>query len=34
MKEIFGVWGKTRQIVIIAVTAAIYAGTLIPFKPI
>jgi hypothetical protein len=34
MKEIFGVWGKTRQIVIIAITAAIYAGTLIPFKPI
>jgi energy-coupling factor transport system substrate-specific component len=34
MKEIFGVWGKTKQIVIIAITAAIYAGTLIPFKPI
>jgi energy-coupling factor transport system substrate-specific component len=28
------VWGKTRQIVMIAITAAIYAGTLIPFKPI
>lgn len=34
MKEIFFVWLKTKQIVIIAVTAAIYAGTLIPFKPI
>jgi energy-coupling factor transport system substrate-specific component len=34
MKEIFSVWGKTKQIVIIAITAAIYAGTLIPFKPI
>ncbi|HRU38497.1 MAG TPA: QueT transporter family protein [Candidatus Goldiibacteriota bacterium] len=34
MKEIFGVWANTRQIVIVAVTAAVYAGTLIPFKPI
>jgi energy-coupling factor transport system substrate-specific component len=34
MKEIFTVWGKTKQIVLIAVTAAIYAGCLIPFKPI
>jgi energy-coupling factor transport system substrate-specific component len=34
MKEIFSVWTNTRQIVIIAVTAAVYAGTLIPFKPI
>jgi energy-coupling factor transport system substrate-specific component len=34
MKEIFSVWGKTRQIVIIAITAAIYASTLIPFKAI
>jgi len=34
MKEIFAVWGKTKQIVIVAVTAAIYAGTLIPFKAI
>ena len=32
MKEIFGVWGKTKQIVIIAITAAIYAGTLIPVQ--
>jgi energy-coupling factor transport system substrate-specific component len=34
MKEIFSVWSKTRQIVIIAITAAIYASTLIPFKAI
>lgn len=34
MKEIFSVWGKTRQIVLIAITAAIYAGALIPFKAI
>lgn len=34
MKELFSVWSNTRQIVIVAVTAAIYAGTLIPFKPI
>ena len=34
MKGIFSVWGKTRQIVLIAVTAAIYAGALIPFKAI
>lgn len=34
MNEIFSVWSKTRQIVIVAVTAAVYAGTLIPFKPI
>lgn len=34
MKEIFSVWSKTKQIVIVAITAAVYAGTLIPFKPI
>jgi len=34
MKEIFSVWSRTRQIVIIAITAAIYASTLIPFKAI
>jgi energy-coupling factor transport system substrate-specific component len=34
MKDIFSVWSKTRQIVIIAITAAIYASTLIPFKAI
>jgi energy-coupling factor transport system substrate-specific component len=34
MKEIFGVWKSTRGIVLTAFTAAIYAGTLIPFKPI
>ena len=34
MKELFSVWGNTRQIVIIALTAAIYAGMLIPFKAI
>ncbi|HUI91877.1 MAG TPA: QueT transporter family protein [Chitinivibrionales bacterium] len=34
MKSIFSVWSSTKQIVIVAVTAAVYAGTLIPFKPI
>jgi energy-coupling factor transport system substrate-specific component len=34
MHEIFSVWSKTKQIVIVAITAAVYAGTLIPFKPI
>jgi energy-coupling factor transport system substrate-specific component len=34
MKDIFNVWSHTRQIVIIALTAAIYAGMLIPFKAI
>jgi energy-coupling factor transport system substrate-specific component len=34
MKDIFSVWGHTRQIVIIALTAAVYAGMLIPFKAI
>jgi energy-coupling factor transport system substrate-specific component len=34
MKDIFSVWGSTRQIVIIALTAAVYAGMLIPFKAI
>jgi energy-coupling factor transport system substrate-specific component len=34
VKDIFSVWGKTRQIVLIAITAAIYAGALIPFKAI
>jgi energy-coupling factor transport system substrate-specific component len=34
MKDVFSVWGNTRQIVIVAVTAAVYAGMLIPFKPI
>lgn len=34
MKELISVWGNTRQIVIIALTAAIYAGMLIPFKAI
>lgn len=34
MKDIFTVWSKTRQIVLISITAAVYAGTLIPFKPI
>jgi energy-coupling factor transport system substrate-specific component len=34
VKEIFSVWGRTRQIVLIAITAAIYAGALIPFKAI
>jgi len=34
MKEIFNVFSETKKIVIVAVTAAIYAGMLIPFKPI
>jgi energy-coupling factor transport system substrate-specific component len=34
MKDIFSLWGNTRQIVIVALTAAIYAGMLIPFKAI
>jgi energy-coupling factor transport system substrate-specific component len=34
MKDIFAVWGSTRQIVIISLTAAVYAGMLIPFKAI
>jgi len=34
MKEVFNVFKDTRKIVIVAVTAAIYAGMLIPFKPI
>jgi len=34
MHDIFSVWSKTKQIVIVAITAAVYAGTLIPFKPI
>ena len=34
MKEIFTVWKSTRQIVIVALTAAVYAGMLIPFKAI
>jgi len=34
MKDIFTVWKETKQIVMVAVTAAIYAGMLIPFKPI
>jgi len=32
--EIFAAWKRTRDIVMIALTAAIYASTLIPFKPI
>lgn len=34
MKDIFTVWKETKQIVMVAITAAIYAGMLIPFKPI
>ena len=34
MKDIITVWTKTKQIVIIAITAAVYAAILIPFKPI
>jgi energy-coupling factor transport system substrate-specific component len=34
MKDIFTVWRNTRQIVIVALTASVYAGMLIPFKAI
>jgi energy-coupling factor transport system substrate-specific component len=32
MKSIFGVWKDTKSVVLIAVSAAIYAASLIPFK--
>ncbi|UCC68766.1 MAG: QueT transporter family protein [Armatimonadota bacterium] len=34
MRELFEVWRNTRLIVQVAVTAALYAAALIPFKPI
>ena len=34
MKEIFSMWKNTRMIVLAALTAAIYAAILIPFKAI
>lgn len=34
MREVFGVWRYTRMIVLVAITAALYAAVLIPFKPI
>lgn len=32
MKEVFGVWRDTRMVVMVAVTAALYAAILIPMK--
>lgn len=34
MKNIFNVWKDTKSVVLIAVSAAIYAASLIPFKPL
>lgn len=34
IREIFGVWANTRTIILIALTAAIYAAVLIPLKAI
>jgi energy-coupling factor transport system substrate-specific component len=32
MKEIFSIWGETKWVVMIALSAAVYAGTMLPFK--
>jgi energy-coupling factor transport system substrate-specific component len=34
MREIFSMWANTRMVVLAALTAALYAALLIPFKPI
>jgi len=34
MKELFSMWRYTRMVVLTAVSAAVYAAVLIPFKPI
>lgn len=34
MKELFSMWRHTKMVVLVALTAAIYAATLIPFKVI
>ena len=34
MKEVFAMWKNTKMIVLVALTAAIYAAILIPFKAI
>jgi energy-coupling factor transport system substrate-specific component len=34
MREVFSMWGNTRMVVLAALTAALYAALLIPFKPI
>lgn len=34
MREVFTMWGNTRMVVLTALTAALYAAVLIPFKPI
>src|SRR5919204_5329240 len=32
MRELFAMWGNTRMVVLTAITAALYAAILIPFK--
>ena len=32
MRELFGMWGNTRMVVLTAISAALYAAILIPFK--
>jgi energy-coupling factor transport system substrate-specific component len=34
MREVFTMWSNTRMVVLVALTAALYAAVLIPFKPI
>ncbi len=34
MKEVFGMWKNTKMVVLTAISAAVYAAVLIPFKPI
>lgn len=34
MREVFTMWSNTRMVVLTALTAALYAAVLIPFKPI
>jgi energy-coupling factor transport system substrate-specific component len=34
MKELFTMWKYTRMVVLTAVSAAVYAAVLVPFKPI
>ena len=34
MREIVSMWANTRMVVLAALTAALYAALLIPFKPI
>ncbi len=34
MREVFKMWGNTRMVVLVAISAAVYAAVLIPFKAI